>query len=230
MHLTDRASLLKSTFRLLDTDPQDPEMIEFDDEPLEGIYGHLQQGADDAQSHLISVGASDWWLERSSVLVFRTEPNGERSAPLPDDFRRLHAEDEFSPLESGDQGWGIEIPAATARRAQASNAFYLRRDRLWVTRQANVPNNLTMNYVRRMPVLADGTDVDFPEADRGLIVAYAALAASAEHWFTGGMEGRKRIMENLQARKRTARTRARRTSQPQKVRTPVVMPHYALIQ
>ena len=99
-------------------------------------------------------------------------------------------------------------------------------ERLWLTRGASPPSDLVMDYHRRVDTLADGENADFPEEDRGLIVAYAAALAREEHWYTGGQLGDARIERNLRMRKTTASRRARRTSAPKKIETPIVFDHW----
>ena len=86
-----------------------------------------------------------------------------------------------------------------------------------------------MDYIRRVPILEDDTPVDFPEEDRGLIVAFAAYHAREESWYTGGPQGDLKMDRNLQTRKRQAWRRARRTSAPRRVGLPRTTDRYSLV-
>ena len=225
--LTDRASLLRSLFRLLDTDAEDGTMIEHDIVTLEGAYIALQQGLADAQSYLFSADGGSWWLAVSDALAFTQEDDGRQWATLPDGFRRMYSVPDRSALHTlVGAAWGTEITPDLQWSSSSSNSFFIANDRLWLTRGASPPSDLRMDYYRLAAKLADDSDADFPEEDRGLIVAYAADLAMEEHWFTGGPEGVARIQRNLQKRKTTASKRARRTSAPKKVGTPLVMDHW----
>ena len=232
MRLTDRASLLRAVFRLLDTDQGDGSLTEHDpsDQLLEGIYLHIQQGADDAQEYMLSSG-STYWNTTSGPLTFDDpDVNGFRSVALPGDFRQLQGDEDESALHtSTGASWGVEIPADMRWRAPVSNGYFIEQDKLFLTRRASGFNDLRMDYVRMIEELADGVTVDFPAEDRTLIVACAAEHACHEHWFVGGQEGMMKINMNLQTKKRAAFKRARRTGGPRKVRTPNVSGKYALM-
>ena len=222
MHLTDRGSLLRALFRLCDADADDGNVTEHDDVTLEGVYLLLQQGVEDAQQFLMGAGLGSWWLDMSDVLTFAAEPDGRQWVALPDDFRRLAGDDATSALhDSAGIRWGQEIPAELQRRATFADAYFLAGRRLWVPRGASPPDDLVLDYYRRVGTLADDSPVDFPEEDLALIVAYAALHAREEHWYTGGQQGDQRIARNLESRKAPAFDRARRSLTPKKVKTPL---------
>lgn len=231
MYLTDRDSLLRAMYRLLDTDAGDGALTEHDpeDSPLQGITLHLQQGAEDAQEYLIGAG-STWWHEASEPLTYSTASDGRQYVELPDDFRRLFGAQDRSALhDSTGRGWGIEITPDLKWRSPTLSAYYLERDRLWLTQGASPPTGLRMDYIRRVGDIVDGTPVDFPEEDRTLIVAYGAFHAREEHWYTGGQQGEMKLDRNLQVKKRQAFKRARRSSAPRKIGTPLVTDHWGLV-
>ena len=230
MYLTDRQSLLRALFRLLDTDAGDGALIEHDpaSAPLEGITMHLQQGAEDAQEYLIGAG-STWWHETSEPLTFGRATDNRQWAELPTDFRRMFSSPDRSALyDTNGRAWGVEISPELSRRSPSLNAYWIAGNRLWLPRRATPPVGLVMDYIRRIGSINDNENVDFPEDDRTLIVAWAALHAREEHWYTGGQPGMMKIDRNLQVKKRQAFKRARRTSAPRKVGTPLAAPHWAL--
>ena len=54
--LTDRASILREFFRLVNAGSSDDDMIEHDSTTLEGAYEALDVGQEEAQLYLISIG------------------------------------------------------------------------------------------------------------------------------------------------------------------------------
>lgn len=231
MYLTDRASLLRALYRLLDTDPQDIALTEHDpvEGELEGLSLHLQQGAEDAQSYIVGAGSS-WWNQTSEALEFDVRDDGRRRAELPDGFRRLFALPDRSALHDGTgRRWGTEIEPQLKWESPATNGYYIEDRYLWLTRTATPPTGLVMDYIRRVAEIRDNTTVDFPEEDRTLIVAFAALHAREEFWYTGGVAGDAKLERNLQVKKRQAFRRARRSSGPKRIQTPVVADHWSLL-
>ena len=230
MYLTDRASLFRALFRLMDADATDGGVTEFDaaDVPQEGLLLALQQGAEDAQTFLLGQKSS-WWLKTSDALGFTQQSDGRYYTDLPDDFRRLFGDPGESALHYGaGERWGIEIHAREQWNAP-SNSYFLQGAQLWLTRRSAPPADLRMDYTHRLAEIVDGKEVDFPQEDRGLIVAYTAVHAREESWYTGGPLGDQRIERNLNTRKRLAARRARRTSTPLKVGTPRVSDRWALV-
>ena len=227
MYLTDRASLLRALFRLLDTDLEAGDMTEHDpaDVHQEGILLQLQQGAEDAQAYMLKAG-STWWLETSEPLDFQPQSDGRLAVTLPEGFRRLYGDGERSALhDARGTRWGVEIEP-DLQWDGTRNGYFLSGDKLRLVSNASPPAGLMMDYVRRIAEIRDGTDVDFPEDDRSLIVAFAAFHAREESWYTGGPAGDRKIERNLGSKKSQAWTRARRTSTPRRARTPRVPPHW----
>ena len=83
MYLTDRASMLRALFRLIDTDTGDGAVTEYDGPMHEGVLLLIQQGAEDAQSYMLGAG-STWWIETSAALAFTPEPDGRQYTELTD--------------------------------------------------------------------------------------------------------------------------------------------------
>ena len=229
MRLTDRASLLRALFRLVDTDAGDGSLTEHDDEYLEGIYLHLQQGADDAQEFMMGAGLT-WWNTFSPRLEFTLDTDQNRRwTAVPEDFRRFLGQDDSAMRTQFGGAWGVEI-TPDLKYQVGRNVYYLEGNRVWLGRDATGYGDLRMQYIRRVKDLVDGEEVDFPPEDRTLIVGYAALHASHEHWYVGGQEGKISIDRNLQQKKRIAFKRARQTAAARKVQTPVVDSRWSLVQ
>jgi hypothetical protein len=217
--LTDRASLKRALYRLLDTDDDDDDMIEHDhaSQTLEGIHLLLQQGAESAQLYMIDKGFEEFWLTSSSAISL-TGSDPDRYVTLPTDMIRLYGDDQNSALRSSTGArWGTLIDSKDRYRCRGSNAYYLRNERLYVTTGASLPSGTLIDYIYHIPILADDSDVDFPDNDRPLIVAFAAVHAMQENWLPGGQEMEAKLERNLLRRKNESYRRARRSQKPKTV-------------
>ncbi len=218
--LTDRASLLRAFYRLTATSATDGALSEHDNTTNEAVYQHLQYGLNDAQQYLIRAGLSDRWVKESSTLTWSgTEAtDAGRYVALESDFLRLAGDAGVSALhQPNGRRWGRLIEYRDHLRA-GQNRYWLQNERLWITPGSNPPSDLEMDFIFRLPTLADSTTIDFPEDDRPLVIAYAADSAQAEAWLPGGAEMRQNISANLRRRKDQAWSRARRTRRARKLR------------
>lgn len=219
--LTDRASLKRALYRLLNTDATDDALTEHDPAgySLEAIYQALQQGAWDAQLWLIERGLNDRWIAEDTSLSFTEDADGSQYEALPADFLRLAGDESHSGLYRTGTGesWGYEIDFLDRRRVWG-NYFWFQNERLYLARGSNPPTDLALQYYFRLATLADDTTVDFPVEDRGLIVAYAAVRAMAESWLAGGPELEAKLREYLQRLQVQAVKRIRRSRTPHKIR------------
>jgi hypothetical protein len=219
--LTDRASLKRALYRLMDTDDADDDLIEHDNtgETLEGVYLMLQQGLESAQLHVIDKGMEEFWLTETSALT-TTGSDPDRYVDLTSaasDLLRMYGDDQNSALRStSGVRWGTLVDAKDRHRVRG-NYYYLRKERLYLAKGASLPTGTVMDYIYRLPILADDTDVDFPDADRPLIVAFAAVHAMEENWLPGGPEMEQKLERNLLRRKNEAYRRARRSQKPKTV-------------
>lgn len=229
MALTDRASLLRALFRLLDVDSSDPALTEHDDSEstLEGAYLLLEEGVDDAQDYLIQQGRASRWSKTVAFPDYDDDGSGWSTATgrdaeyrtLPDDFLRLAGDEEASALHYSDgRAWGRLIDFYDRDRAGGNIYWIEGDDQLWIADDADPPTDLQLDYIYRVPALADSTTVDFPAEDRPLIVAYAASHATAEAWVPNRSDVARRVERNLARRKRRAWKRARRSRQPNQMR------------
>jgi hypothetical protein len=224
--LTDRDSIKRALYRLVNTDDLDDAMLEHDATSLDGVYMALQEGVDDAQQYLVDSGLSDYWLTTSATLSFTgSDPDRYVALPATDTdsadkrFWRLYGDHKWSALRKANgERWGLEVPAHSRWKIRG-NCYYLRNERLYLARSASPPSDVVMDYLYRLPDLVDSTTVDFPESDRPLIVAYAAIHAMENDWIAGGADMESKLMRNLERRKQAAYRRARRSLQP-KMTTP----------
>ena len=160
--LTDRNSLKRALYRLTNTDDLDDAMLEHDATSLDGIYMALQEGVDDAQQYLVDSGLSDYWLTTSATLSFSGSDQDKNDAlPTTDTasadkrFWRLYGDHKWSSLRKANgERWGLEVPAS-ARLRLRGNYYYLRNERLYLVRGASAPSDLVMDYIFRLPDLAD---------------------------------------------------------------------------
>ena len=222
--LTDRASLRRALYNLVNTDSSDEAHLEHDATDLDTIYMALQVGLDDAQQYMIDMGIQDFWHAESAALSFTgSDPDKYWALPTTDTdgadrrFYRMYGDRGLSShRRANGTRWGGEIDPLMRWRVRG-NYFYLRNERLYLARSAAPPSDLVMDYIYRLPDLADGTTVEFPEADRPLIVAFAAVHAMYDDWVAGGAEMESKLMRNLESRKAIAFRRARRSLQPTRV-------------
>jgi len=146
---------------------------------------------------------------------------------MPSDFLRLDGDEYRTGLRAGKISWGREVPYRK-RFEYIGNGFYLRGNeaasglegewRLHLTDGAAPTANLVADYIYRVPALADSTTVDFPAEDRQLIVAFAAVRAMRQPWFSGTPEDKVELVANMEHLKRQAFTRQRPTRTSKKIR------------
>jgi hypothetical protein len=212
--LTDRASLERAFYRLLNTDQTDDALTEHDPAgyPREAVYQALQQGVYDAQDWLIRSGLKDRWLETASLSSWTADGDFQYE-DLPTDFLRLQGDERTSALRDSSGHWGRLIGSEYRYRV-LGNYYWLQNERIYVAEAATIPTaGLSLDYHFRHPQLADATTVDFPVEDRPLIVACAAVGAMEESWLAGGPEMEAKLDRNLTRRQNAALRRVRRTGQ-----------------
>ncbi len=220
MALTDRASLLRELANLIDADLNDDAATEYDSTAGEQLYLLLNRGAKNAQDFLIRAGYGEYWLTTSAALTWTgtDATTAGRYSDLPSNFRRAYGDRHESPLRQADgTQWGREIHPRDRLR-YAGDFYYFTGNRIWVTRQAALPDPLYLDYLKKVDTLADSTDADFPEDDRELIPAFAAVEASRKSWFNGGLEEKQALMKHLRALKHEVYSRLRPSRQPRSPR------------
>ena len=220
--LTDRASILREFFRLVDTDSSDDDLTEHDASSLEGVYGLLSEAMLEAQDDMLRFGVGEFWLQRSSTTLSFSgseSTDGGRYASLPDDFRRAYGDEDDSALVEADgDRWGQEI-LPELRHVWGDNYYFRGDGKLWITRKARVPaSGLYLEYYRAPTELADGTDADFPAEHRSLIPAHAAVLAIPQAWFPGDQFDEQRLRQNLEARRQRAFSMGRRSRKRRQIR------------
>lgn len=225
--LTDRASILREFFRLVNADSTDEDMTEHDSSTLEGAYEALDVGLRHAQQFLISVGQGETWLKTGAALTISgTDPD--RYSSLPSDFLALDSDPDQGRsglVYSGTgQGWGCEVHPSI-RRSVWGNYYWIewsapnQEARVRYARGAAVPSTLLPHYYYRLATLADSTTVEMRPDDRPLIPAFAADYAKEQSWFSGGDEQRAAIQRNLRTLRQASFQRGRLTRRARQYET-----------
>lgn len=221
--LQDRGDLRAAFYTLMNSDPDDDSLGEHYTDPDEAANRYLQQGLESAQMYVIEYAADGAmrWLKRLDV-TWTDDPDVGEFVDLPDDFLRLSGDETHSPLLDGTgRPWGALVRGRERNRMRFGRGMYLRNNRLYLVRQATRPDPAVLEYHYRLPVLADDADtIEFPVADRWLIVAYAGQHAIMDAWPAGGQETELKVDRNLRYWKSELARRWRRSRQPQKIRTP----------
>lgn len=215
--LDDRTDLRRAFFRLTDTSAADTSLIEQDTESNEAVHYFIQHGLWSAQDFLLSSGAASRWLKVGTAITWSgSDDTGGRYVALPADFLRLAGDENRSALsEANNVRWGQQLNEEES--GAYGDYYYLKNERLYLTRGASPQNTLYINYHHRHEVLAaDNTTIDFPLLDRPLIVAWAAQHALADNWLPDTAAAK--VQQAMAYWKREAASRARRTRQPAKLR------------
>jgi hypothetical protein len=223
--LENRAALRRKFYILTGSTSDDDALNEQDAETNEMVHYYIQMGLWAAQERLISRGMRSRWLATSGALEFSSsateDTGGGRYADLPADFLRLAGDEQTSGVRQPDGcRWGQQIDDARLFSLRG-DFFALRNEQLWVTRGANLPAALVLGYYQRHAVLvADDTDLDFPEHLRDGIVAEAGSLAAQDSWLPGGPEMQAKIDEKVTSWRKRAAAWARQTRQPRTLRAP----------
>jgi hypothetical protein len=147
----------------------------------------LTHGFRTAQRFLISHGQAWRWVKRSTAITWSgTEAaDGGRYSALPSDFLMLahrgKSEATSAIREANGEGWGYEIDFEHSH--ERGNFYYLKNERLYITRGANPPATVYLEYVFQHPAFADAVTVDFPLEIRELVIAYAAQHGASDSWY-----------------------------------------------
>jgi len=221
MEMTAVSQFVASFYRLLGTDATDDALILNGEAANDVAYQYLTAGCREAQRWMLKMGYGGW-RKRSAALSFAGTDiaDGGRYATLPADFLRAVGNQKRSALrEPGGDGWGTEVTEHESE--YRGDGFYIRGEQLWLTREANPPTTLYLEYHYTHPawsaVLAT---IDFPMDARSLIVAEAANEAKEENFLPGGPEMEGKIERALMRAKERARDIARPTKQARQMRRP----------
>ena len=220
MDLTTVARVLQSFYRLVGVTPDDPGLIEQGEAENDVAYLFLTRGSRAAQRWMLKSGYGGW-RKRSAALSWTGSDavDGGRYATLPDDFLRAYGNERRSALvEAGGNRWGTQINPD--EDDATGNGYYIRGEQIWLTRKANPPATLYLDYHYRHPVWASAITIDFPLEARGLIVAEAANAAKEESWLPGDQTLETKIASALRLARAEALDVSRPTKQARTLRKP----------
>lgn len=229
MPLTDQASVRREVYRLTDLSDEDAGLIEFDVSSQEAINLMIYDGLCDAQEWLLRGGRADAWLVVGQAVTIAgadTDAAG-RYIALESDFLRLYSDEDatcfYVPSQAGRASirrWGRELQTPREGRMTRGDGYWLEGDRIRICVGARPYSGMVYDYIREPTTPADGTDIDFPKMDRGLVSAFAALYAAQHDYIPGGAEMQSSLIRNLALRKTKAWKRARRSRNPRRIRSP----------
>lgn len=215
--------LRKAFYRLTGTSADDDALMEHDEGPNGSVDFFVQHGLWDAQEHMLSFGDPDHrWLKRGALDFYDSEEGeGTRVALLPLDFLRL-TQDERGALRAtqGATAWGREVDAED-RFDAGGDRFFIAGNRIGLTKRARVPpGGLHILYYARHSELGDATVIEFPVAERPLIIAFAGSHFATHPAFPGDADAYAKIERNLETWKTRAVRASRRSRRPDSIRTP----------
>lgn len=227
MSYTDQASVRRGVYRLANLSDNDAAMVEHDTATLEGINLMVEEGLNDAQEWMLRAAYPDPWLVvGTSVVVSGADTDAAgRYMDLEDDFLRLVGDENataFYVPGNPARYWGRQLEGPREGRHVRGDGYWVEGSRVRFTRNARIKSNLVYDYIRMADTPADGTVIDFPVIDRGLVVAFAARHAMENNFLPAGQEMEVKILRNLSFRKTQAWKRARRTTSARKVRRPTI--------
>ena len=214
------AEHVRAFYRLCGMVSDDNALTKQGDAVDEVAYQFLTIGSRNAQHWMLDNGYVGW-RARSSALTFSgtDAADGGRYASLPTDFLRA-----FAPrghklpgrirsalVKANGDPWGEEI--FPTDNIMKGDGYFLRDEQIWLTRNANPPATLYLEYIHAHPAWASGTTIDFPLRARSLIAAEAAAAAADDSWLPA--EQRMQHIERRLGRARMeARQYARQSTRP----------------
>lgn len=208
-------------YRLCGTNADDGALTEQGETENDVAYLFLTRGTRSAQRWMLKMGYGGW-RQRSAALSFSgtDADDGGRYVALPTDFLRTYGSPRFSALrQANGDGWGQEVPPEQG--VVTGDFYYVRGEQLWLSRNAQPPSPLYLDYHFRHPVWSDTVTMDFPLEARALMVAEAANVAKEENWLLGGADMERKIERALARAREEARDIARPTKAPRTMRRPV---------
>jgi len=214
------AKVLYAWYRLVGTTSADGALTDLGEGTNDVAYLYLTRGSRKAQRWMADMGYGGW-RKRGSALSWSgaDATDGGRYSALPSDFLRAYGSARLSALRKADgTPWGQEVTAH--EETVKGDFYYLRGEQLWITRLANPPSALYLEYHYKHPAWDGDTTIDFPMDARPLIVAEAANVAKEEDWFPHGPEIEQKIERALARAREEARGVARQTKQPRQFQRP----------
>jgi hypothetical protein len=214
MELDSHEKIRQALYRLVGTDSSDPYLSEQGESANEVVDILLTRGCRNAQRWMLDMGYGGW-RKRSDALSWSGSDSttGGRYDDVPSDFLRAYGSQRRSALvrANGDR-WGSEINPKDDD--SKGDFYYIRGDEIWITRNAQPPATLYLDYHYLHPKWEGAFTIDFPMDARYLIVAEAANVGKEENWLPGGREMEQKIERALFRAREEARHIARSTKNP----------------
>lgn len=225
MDLDSVAKVRYAFYRLVGSDENDTSLTEQGESTNDVAYVFLTRGTRAAQRWLLKQGYQGW-RKRSSALSWSgaDATDGGRYSAVPSDFLRAYGNQKKSALvEANGERWGQEIHPENDH--WEGDFYYFRGlaaggDGVWLTRRANPPTTVYLDYHYAHPVWSASVTIDFPLQIRALAVTEAAACAKDDNWLPGGLDLEAKIERALQRARTEAMDFARPTKQPRELRKP----------
>jgi hypothetical protein len=227
MSALDTITELKAAFyRAVGSVSSDDALVEQGEAIDDVAYLYLTRGVRAAQRWLIDTGLGHRWRKRSGAITSwdgTESADGGRYVELSttaSDFLRLvqlrvrgQRQECGGLVEADGTPWGREIPDTEDYRQ--GHFYYLKGNRVWITRSASPPATLYLQFYYRHPALSAATTLfDLPEDAMHLGLWEAVDAARAESWFPLGPDSDAKIQQALAKARTEARSTARQTGAP----------------
>lgn len=221
--------VLAAWYRLAGTTSDDEALVEQGEAVDDVAYQSLTRGCRIAQRWMLDVGYGGW-RKRSAALTFSgtDAANGGKYVSLPDDCLRIwgrYDDNNMSPLrQANGDPWGRLV--AGQDDVLKGDYCYVRGEQLWLTRTAQPPATLYLDYHYQHPTWdtdLDDADIDFPVDARYLIIAEGVNVAKEENWYPLGADGEQRIERALVRARNEAIGVARQHKSPRRFRKPTRM-------
>lgn len=212
----------------------DPELELRGEALYEVLDDALEQGLWNAQRFLLDIGCGGEWATSATLSFGSADATGARSANAPEDLLRFNGDERYSAIHASDgTPWGRLLEDSRHKRFVTGDWFYFADSKVWVTKNANIPDTTKLDYFERLELPADDDEdeVDFPADARSLIVAEAAFHAMHEYWVPAGDVAalEMRLARNRQNKRTEAAQALRRTTGRQTLHAPgTVGSHYFL--
>lgn len=217
MELDTVVKIVSAFYRMIGSVASDQSLTEQGESADDVAYLNLTRGTRIAQRYMIDQSFGGW-RQRSSALSFTgsdSADGGRYVTTMPSDFLRAYGSNRRSALvEANGDRWATET--IEDQDHLKGDHYYLKGSVLWLTRTANPPTTIFLDYHYKHPAWSSNVTIDFPMEARHLIVAQAAACAIDDNWVSGGEEMEARVGRAVTKAQSEARGISRTTRQPKK--------------
>lgn len=218
--------LSRAWYRSVGSISTDDALVEQGETAGDVAYLHLTRGIRAAQRWMIDQGLGHRWRKRSGAITSWSgseDSDGGRYVELSttaSDFLRLVQQKVRGQrrqcgglVEANGDPWGWEIDDTEDYRK--GDLYYLKGNRVWITRSANPASTLYLQYYYQHPALsADTASFDFPSDAMWVALWEAVDSARSEAWFPLAGDADQKIERALLKARSEARGVARQTGAP----------------